>query len=309
MRKKNVLVYMGVFATIFGMLNVAAKEIDNYESQMNNEVANSCKINDNSNTELDSDIILGADWYDSKGNLLPIISYKEIFTKSIIEYDENGNVVVENSTEITDEEYENIEPYTWCGNDERCWETTSKKLSIALLSDLDAGGYPNVKFAVVNNWKKLPKVRSYDNIGIILSNASYIKINNTYGYQWYNDSENPSTKYNVKYTLQGNNMRYYVNKYYTGISISQNLLNHANTILQNQLFVVAQLNQDVGTFATAAYEHAVEDISLDGARDFEFSLNGMGRVFKWNTSSSKWDNMQGVCLNIGQQSGDILWEC
>ena len=98
-----------------------------------------------------------------------------------------------------------------------------------------------------------------------------------------------------------------INANESGISISQNLVNNAYTILQNELWVRGSISSSsVGDMILASYQHAVQDIDLTTAKNFNFSGSGMGRVFAWNTSYSKWDNMQGVCLKNG---GNILWNC
>lgn len=295
---------MGLFCAKVSASTIGQSEMDKLD------MADSLSdLIDNYFAVMNSDIELTSEWYDENGNMLPILAYRERYIKTKIMYDEVGNPTVESSEEVTEDEYYDIEPYSWCGTGERCWETNAKKLYIVILGTSGDSTFTDVKFAVINTWKTLPKVRSYDNIGIIVAQYSVENFGKAYGYQYYNVSSNPDKQLNIKYEHLSSNMVYQATKNEYAVGISQNLMDSAYSILQNQLYLEAKLYDRRGTYAVASYQHAVKDISLETAKDFTFDTSGMGRVFKWNSSYSNWDNMQGICLKDNVNNGDILWEC
>lgn len=121
-----------------------------------------------------------------------------------------------------------------------------------------------------------------------------LNITNAYGYQKYNGNT-------ISYSYNGTNMKTASN----GVSISQDIVDSVSSSLSNELWVHGSFTGSAHQI-TASYQHAVKNIDLATSKNFTFSTDGMGRVFKWNTSYSNWDNMQGVCANI---TPNYLWYC
>ncbi|MDE5630347.1 MAG: hypothetical protein K2I70_01980 [Bacilli bacterium] len=308
MRKILIMIYIILGVGLFCM-DVEANSVEQNSMDVFDMADSLADLVDNYNSVMNSDIELNSEWYDENGNMLPILAYKEQYIKTTIMYEEGGNPVVESSEEVSEDEYNDIEPYTWCGTGEICWETNLKKLHIIIMGTPGDSTFTNVRFAIVNTWKKLPKVRSYDNIGIIVAQYSVESFGKAYGYQRYNVSSAPDKKLNIKYEHLDSNIAYQASKNEYAVGISQNLMDSAYNYLQNELYLEAKLYDRRGTYAVASYQHAVKVISFETAMNFTFDTSGMGRVFKWNSSYSNWDNMQGVCLKDNVYNGDILWEC
>lgn len=198
-------------------------------------------------------------------------------------------------------EYENWAPRSSlasCNNGASCYETSAKRLAIYIYT------IPNQMIKLINQWKTIPSVKSFDNIGIVYENFN---LTSATGRQCYNTATNTSSQC-IDYGWNGNNMSVRTeNDGQKGISISQNIINSVYNYLQNELTVYGTGND--GWFAdlkvAGSYQHAVTDIDLATAKNFKFDGWGMGKVYNWNTSWNKWDNMQGVCLNW---SG-YLWTC
>ena len=88
-----------------------------------------------------------------------------------------------------------------------------------------------------------------------------------------------------------------------GVSISQNIVDNVYNVLQNDLYISGTQGEYMRM--AASYQHAVKNISLATSMDFTFNAWGMGKVYNWNSSTSNWDNMQGVCFNWSP----YLWTC
>lgn len=255
------------------------------------------------------DYDLGEEWYDNKGNPLPIYNIKNVYSKIITYYDKNGNVSIVENTSVNQNEYYNETHSNYVNNPQikasviscssldmykDCIETNYKVLTIAFLGNPT---YPNIKVAIINRWKKMPKIRSYDVIGMLMESSTF-NMSSAYGYQYYNESGS-SGNLRINYSYQGTNMKLYKDqsKKELGVSISQNLLNSAETLLRNELYVVGvdipTNNDPFGV--TASYQHSTEYIDLVDSKNFEFNFDGMGRVFKWKNNVQYWDNMEGVC--------------
>src|SRR5690606_23322756 len=122
-------------------------------------------------------------------------------------------------------------------------------------------GYPNVRVDVINVWKNMPVVRSFDSIGLLYNGFT---MTSAQGRQWYNTSSNPNTQY-VSYGYQGANMKISTSGQ-KGVSISQNIIDDLGSLLQNDLYVYGRLESN--TQMAASYQHAVTSITLATSHNF-----------------------------------------
>lgn len=243
--------------------------------------------------------MLGEEWFDENGDLVPIVKqnvkYVEISTY-IDSNDSNEDIVTEK--QLTAEEYANWEPMQTRASCEYygaadCWETTAKRIILVYQTA------PSEKAMVLNQWKAMPSVRSYDTIGLLYNNFT---MTSAFGRQWYNIQSDSSTKRYIDYSYGGNEMKISTTGQ-KGVSVSQDIVDNAYAFLQNDLYVYG--SQGTNMQMASSYQHAVKNIDLATSKNFTFNAWGMGKVFKWNVPTSNWDNMQGVCLNWSP----YLWTC
>ena len=243
--------------------------------------------------------ILGEEWFDENGNLYPIKDFKVKYIETSTYIDsKNPNKNVTKQRTLTSDEYNN-----WSSNQTKsscdywgaadCWETNAKRIVIIYQE------YPSEQAKVLNQWKTMPTVRSYDTIGLLYNNFTMTSAS---GRQWYNTSSNPNVNQYIDYSYGGTNMKISTTGQ-KGVSISQNIVDDAYTVLQNDLYVYG--TQGNYMQMAGSYQHAVNDISLATSKNFTFDAWGMGKVFNWNVSWNNWDNMQGVCFNWS----NYLWTC
>lgn len=240
---------------------------------------------------------ISPEWFDKDGKIPQDIKILNQYEKVTTKY--RKGIPVESKSEIiTKEEYNNFNKNedsksvvvgnctlpAYMYND--CYETNAKRLTLTYYT------YPESKIGVINTWKTLPSIKSYDTIGVY--HDGKFTVTSANGWQYYDDN----SQY---YSYNGTNMKNDTG----GISISQDIVNSVSSSLSNELWVYGYFNTNLQQL-TASYQHAVTNISLATSKNFYFSGNGMGRVFYWNTSWSNWDNMQGVCANITYQ---YLWFC
>ena len=256
----------------------------------------------------EEDFYLSNEWFDDNGELLPIIATETKYVETITKTDKYGNVLSLENNIISEEEYNNytstISSMKTRGiSTDNEIETNAKKLKVTVMLD-DPDDYSVYKVSVVNIWKTMPKVRSFDTIGLLYNGTGIESLTNAYGYQYFNYEHNTSRQ-SVNYSWHGNNMKLEPNGNDRGVSISQNILDDTYSILQNELWAYFNITQGSIRF-NASYQHAVKSIDLAISKNFTFDVAGMGGVFNWNTSTSNWDNMDGVCKNITSQ---YLWYC
>lgn len=311
--KKIIMLFALVLGTFIGMQNVSAKEIylEDDINTTNVKVVSSSQNDERiskflkqASPELkkiynEQPFLLGEEWFDKAGNLYPVkdlkVKYIEISTY-INGEDSSKNIT--NQRLLTAEEYNNWIPKQtksscdqWGAVD--CWETTAKRIVIIYQT------FPSEQAKVLNQWKSLPQVRSFDTIGLLYNNFTMTSAS---GRQWYNTSSNPDVHQYIDYGYGGTNMKI-SNTGQKGVSISQNIVDNAYTFLQNDLYVYG--TQGSNMQMAGSYQHAVNNISLETSKNFNFDAWGMGKVFNWNVSWSNWDNMQGVCFNWS----NYLWTC
>lgn len=257
----------------------------------------------------EQEFIISDEWLDENGNPYKNNDIKTVYVKTKTVYN-MGKPIISESSYVSKEDYLSYDNSTSArqigncttlqsGMYNDCWETSYKRLTIAF-SYTD---YPNdlykCRIAIINLWKQMPSVRSYDTIGL-LHNGDFT-LSNAHGHQYYKTSDSDTLQV-INYGYKGNNMKIAEN----GVSISQNLVNNADGFLQNDMYVYGTLSRTNPNQFTASFQHAVKDISLATSKNFTFSGDGMGRVFDWNEPYSNWDNMNGVCVNL---SSDYLWFC
>ena len=248
----------------------------------------------------EQNFILGPQWFDENGKLLPvkIIDVKYVETSTFVS-SKNDLLNIIKEKEITASDYQN-----WTAKQTKescppgfyneCWETTAKRVFIAYHT------YPSGKEAisVINQWKTMPLIRSFDTIGMVFNN---FEMTSYYGTQWYNTKENQEYQ-SINYSYGSPNIKI-SNSTQKGISISQNIVDDTYNYLQNDLYVYGKKSENLQV--AGSYQHAVKNLDLATSKNFTFDAWGMGKVFNWNTSWSNWDNMQGVCINWSP----YLWTC
>ena len=285
------------------LFSISSTNVNAYTTTEAEQTAKAQKLLQNGSNELvalyeEQNFIMGDEWFDENGNLIPtqVLDVKYVETSTYISSaGEQYNQQTER--EITANEYQNWAPKQTraaCspGVYTDCWETTAKRLFIAYQT------YPTERVQIINQWKTMPSVRSYDTIGVVFD---YYDMTNAWGYQWYNTSSNTNPQ-TINYSYGGSNMKI-SNSGQKGVSISQDLVDNAYTTLQNDLYMTG--TKQNYTRMAASYQHAVKNINLNTSKAFSFDPWGMGKVFNWNTSWSNWDNMQGVCFNWSP----YLWTC
>lgn len=257
----------------------------------------------------EQEFIISNEWLDQNGNPYENTYIKTVYVETKTVYS-MGKPIISDSNYISKEDYNSYDESIstrqvgncttlQSGMYNDCWETSYKRLTIAF----SYTNYPNdlyeCRIAIINLWKQMPSVRSYDTIG--LYHTEGFTLSNAHGHQYYKTSDNDTLQV-INYGYNGNNMKIAEN----GVSISQNLVNNADTFLQNDMYVYGTLSRTKPNQFTASFQHAVKNISLSTSKNFTFSGDGMGRVFDWNEPYSNWDNMNGVCVNL---SSDYLWFC
>lgn len=313
MKRKYIIMLFTIMLSIASTYTVSAKEIslDDEFNKANvkevNIIENETRISNFleqaspkiKELYIEQPFLLGKEWFDENGNLYPIYDFRVKYVEISTYIDgKNKNNNISQQRLLTAKEYDEWAPKqtnSSCDYDKAadCWETTAKRLVIIFYT------YPSNQAMVLNQWKTLPSVRSYDTIGLLYNNFTMTTAS---GRQWYNTSSNPGVNQYIDYGYGGTNMKI-SNSGQKGVSISQNIVDNAYTVLQNDLYVYG--TQGNYMQMAGSYQHAVNDISLDTSKNFTFDAWGMGRVFNWNVSWSNWDNMQGVCFNWS----NYLWTC
>lgn len=309
--EKNIKTFILIFIIFMFNLNTVSaieKEINN-DMITNSELT--IKFMEKAPSELknlfdEENLIISTDWFDKNGELLPLIGVKEIYIEtSTFKSSIGQHRTIEK--QITSQEYNTWEPPVQtrasCGSVpfqyHDCWETNAKRLTIAIMGSSTNWQY--AKIAIINEWKTMPNVRSFDSIGLLYNG---FVMTNAWGYQYYNTTSNHALQ-KISYGYKGANMKI-SNNSQGGVAISQNIIDNLYNKLRNELWVEGKIANNSPYQFTASYQHAVSSINLAISHNFTFHANGMGRVFSWGTSWNKWDNMQGVCVNL---SYPTLWFC
>lgn len=149
--------------------------------------------------------------------------------------------------------------------------TTNKSLK------MNAVCSTNCLVSISLNWINLPKVRSYDILGIYLDNTSAISIQNI-----------------IVETNKGKSNYSYTNRETNGIGTSFELPKDVEYLRISQTLLVKKK----GTIY-ASYQHATRSISYANSKKYSFSKYGVGGVFSFNAGiQDYYDCMKGVSLNL-----------
>ena len=149
---------------------------------------------------------------------------------------------------------------------------------------------------VRNKWKSLPKVRSFDVIGIRPAVASVtfnLGANNISGFQKYDGKT-------INYNYASNHFKIQssMNSHSGGIGLSMNLVDSAKDEIINEIQVVFASGANP-FMAYGSYQHATSDVTLSQSQDYNIHFEGYGQVFKFSSSvKSKYDNTSGVFASL-----------
>ena len=194
---------------------------------------------------------------------------------------------------ISNEEYENYEPpietKSPCGTG--CWETSAKRFTMVFSKTSYLNQY---QIIVANEWKYIPKIKSYDTIAIRWNTYSG---NLTYAMWKYNGYQRyySNTTYNsIDYAFNGANSKY--TNY--GVGISMNIADNATDKLELLMFTYIGISGKGTVNVYGTYQHATSNITLANAKNYTFG-NGLGNVLVYPTNiANKYDNMQGLHFKV-----------
>lgn len=198
-------------------------------------------------------------------------------------FKENNSFFTE-TIEITEEEYykkESNNPIVI--NSYNIIETTYKKLKVSISEDGD-----NYKYKAELEWKNMPKIRSYDNIGI----------------GFYKSVKALSINFNTYYCLNDGNC-YTSSSYYAknsdggvGATFKLPTSTEVKSIKSTLTANIVKNVQDatiIEQVATAEYVHAQKSISSTLARNYIIGITGIDLT---SENSSYYDNMGIVTTKI-----------
>ena len=131
-----------------------------------------------------------------------------------------------------------------------------------------------------NTWKYVPKVKSYDVIGAMLSNTSV-----------YGDG------YVTIFKFDGTN--HVCNNYVKnsdGIGCSYKLDSSAT----EEFYTYMSFDVYAGGLVYGSYQHATRTVTLSQSKNYSFNINGYGNVFLFNTTEARnsYDGMGGVSIYV-----------
>lgn len=220
-----------------------------------------------------------------KYNELKTFDYDTVRSNTkYIETGYNQNLGIYTSRELTEAEYNNINPSSpprtrTTGSD--MIETAYKKLTLSLT---DSGSLTNC--TVTCTWKIIPATRSFDVNGLRLQGYGMVAGAQN-GHQIYYTN---GSYQSVSYASNGTNIKILSN----GFGISMNLVNNSITYLQST--TESSLIPGTGTKAVyGTYQHSTADLTLAQSRNYTIGVAGLGGVFVYPYSISQhYDNMNGV---------------
>ena len=213
-----------------------------------------------------------------------------IVPENVIRISKYYKVVTNNLTkevdrvEITEEEYEAYKVPT--NNRSLYYETAYQKMILSFTHISDNANY----FSYTGIWKAMPSNRSIDDIG-----ARVIGFNIVSGSQFTRQIYTlNNTVYTTNYYYGGSESQYFTNGY--GVSID---LVDSNSITTLECSTSANMTVNFyPAFIFGAYEHAVDTVTLNQAKDYTIG-NGAGGVFVWgSTASGHYDGASGISTYI-----------
>lgn len=155
------------------------------------------------------------------------------------------------------------------------YETENKKLSLSA-NCLEKENICQVMFNTT--WKKNPQTKSYDLMGIRLSDTIFLDENI---FTLANDEIEPLYKYN---SHRGFGAIY---------NLSHNKIN----------YITQTFNVEYRGSIYATYQHASKKLGLEDAKQFNFSSTGYGEVFSWENKKIQdtYDDMPGIKLILKEE--------
>lgn len=131
--------------------------------------------------------------------------------------------------------------------------------------------------SIILKWINLPRIRSYDILGVYLDNVTPIQINK------------------VRVNTNKGKSEYSYDKYETnGVGTSFKLPSDVTYLDISQIFLI----ENKGSIK-ASYQHARKTITSVNSKKYSFSKSGIGGVFKFNTGiQDYYDCMVGVELKM-----------
>lgn len=138
-------------------------------------------------------------------------------------------------------------------------------------------------------WLNIPNVKSFDVTGIRLEDA-YVISGTQDGTQSYKVG---NTMYHINYSYNGTNIK----NLDDGFGISMNLVDNGTYFATD----ISAYIQATSSYAHAygAYQHAVDNVTLETSKSYTLNSSGFGHVFNFATGAGQYyDNMQGVDISL-----------
>ena len=239
--KKNIAITIFTIFSIFIYSNNAlAKEI--YYTNKNNV----------SFTKEEYDFLNLMFWNGSQ-DLFTLNDYNKLIESNIM----NGNITIKYSNEIMPLDVEH----------------TSKAKSIKLATSCNS----DCLVSVTETWKENPTIKSYDVMGVRLSNTSLLN--------------SPLTTIVSSNGLTiSSNTKKLSNDFGESIDLSKT----GNNIIISQVFKVSK-----GGHVYATYQHATKNISLTDSKNYNISNQGYGKVFEFKgTAIDIYDKSVGIDIAV-----------
>ena len=128
-----------------------------------------------------------------------------------------------------------------------------------------------------NDWKCIPKVKSYDVIGIRLSSTNFTTTNETAYFLSNGVTTNPAGSKGAS----------------NGVGFALKVPSSGDIGYSLVLADVAKSGVVYGS-----YQHGVKSMNLNTALNFTYTSTGQGGVFEWGSYDSYFDQMGGVYITM-----------
>lgn len=225
------------------------------------------------------------------------VGKQTIYVKSEYDIDFYGNVSDYVERLVTQEEYEMAyESFSDIALYGVNHETTYKKLTLKqYIVNVSSNGSYSLQFVLNNQWKIMPKVRSYDIIAFRFSNIVPTE-STIWGQLKYSSSSNSNKIQNYDISSSGYNAPYVIG----GFGISMKLPTSTSVINMESTLSVTCDYRDNTYQVFGTYQHASTAVGEAVSKEYIISSSGRGGVVKFNNSTvdSYYDHMQGVSISI-----------
>lgn len=201
-------------------------------------------------------------------------SYEDIYIRTDIVYDENGEVISADDTEVSVGEFNDspsgkaiIQEMANSSVGTVC-ETNYKRVEIKV----SHGASTNVKnVSLTCIWKQIPRCKSFDVLAVSAGEGSTTLQNdlNRYGYQLWDGNR-------IDYAHDSQNWKEIKENetWKSGIGLSQNIKDEVTHSLTNYMFVQFESDSDQFTVA-GSYYHAHSDVEPGKSQNFSFPSGGI----------------------------------